>query len=149
MGVMVISIFLQVLARFVFTYFNLSISVPWTEELARYLMFWVVFLGGAVAVHKSRMIAMEAILSVVPGKMTKAISLFAHVVSLIFYGFILVIGFKWAMTSGISRTSTAMKMPMIYVYSAMIVGAMLMILNTLTILVNSFSKKDLSVRNSN
>ncbi len=44
-GLMTIFIFFQVLVRFVFTNFDINISVPWTEELSRYLMIWAVFVG--------------------------------------------------------------------------------------------------------
>ncbi|QQK77780.1 TRAP transporter small permease subunit [Salicibibacter cibarius] len=137
LGIITISIFIQVLVRITYA----SIPVSWTSELARYLMFWVVFLGGAVAVRKSRMIAMKAILPVVSGKLKQIITVFSHLVSLIFYGFIFVIGLEWAMTSGLARSSSVMYVPMVFVYSAMFVGAGFMILNTLTLLIESFLHK--------
>lgn len=39
------AVFMQVVFRYV-----IGISVPWTEEAARYFNIWAVFLGGAVAV---------------------------------------------------------------------------------------------------
>ena len=38
LGLMVLSVFLGVLARFVFTHVGYRVSMPWTEEVSRYLM---------------------------------------------------------------------------------------------------------------
>jgi TRAP-type C4-dicarboxylate transport system permease small subunit len=45
--------------RFVLTAAGINISAPWTEELARYTLIWMVFLGAAVGVRHARMIALE------------------------------------------------------------------------------------------
>jgi TRAP-type C4-dicarboxylate transport system permease small subunit len=44
--IMIVSLILQV----IFRYF-LKLSVPWTEELARFSIIWTVFLGTAIAFH--------------------------------------------------------------------------------------------------
>ncbi len=47
-----------VLARQVFTRYLLGFSEYWTEELARYFLIWMAFLGGALAVRLSSHISM-------------------------------------------------------------------------------------------
>ncbi|MCK4241822.1 MAG: TRAP transporter small permease subunit, partial [Candidatus Atribacteria bacterium] len=44
---MVISVLLTVISRYIIT-----ISIPWTEELARYLMIWIAFLAGSLGLKK-------------------------------------------------------------------------------------------------
>ncbi len=47
-----------VLARQVFTRYLLGFSEYWTEELARYFLIWMAFLGGALAVRTGAHISM-------------------------------------------------------------------------------------------
>ncbi len=47
-----------VLARQVFTRYLLGFSEYWTEELARYFLIWMAFLGGAFAVRSGAHISM-------------------------------------------------------------------------------------------
>src|SRR5690625_244243 len=73
-GVMVLVIFFQVLIRFVFPYLGIQLNFPWTEELARYLMIWSVFLGGALATRRGQLLAVDAIvfaLPSLPGRIVK------------------------------------------------------------------------------
>lgn len=57
-----VTVFLQVVFRYV-----LMLSVPWTEEAARYLNVWMVFLGCAVAVEKSKHIRVTFIIDQMKG----------------------------------------------------------------------------------
>ncbi|GAX88557.1 TRAP transporter small permease [Effusibacillus lacus] len=143
LGVMTLVVFYQVLVRFFLTSFGEQISAPWTEELARYLMIWLVFIGGAVAARKADSNAVEALIHAVPPLVGKLIKIGAHITSLIFYACIFVIGLEWTQF-GLSETAPVMKVPMSYVYSAMSIGAGLMIVNTITILVDAYvNKKDI------
>src|SRR5690606_41542178 len=47
-------VFTQVLTRYVFMY-----SLPWLEELTRFLMVWMVMLGTAVAVKEKQHIVID------------------------------------------------------------------------------------------
>ena len=49
-----LAVMTQVMVRFVLTALNVNISAPWTEELARYTLIWMVFLGAAVGVRHAR-----------------------------------------------------------------------------------------------
>jgi TRAP-type C4-dicarboxylate transport system permease small subunit len=61
--VMVIVVLLQVIFRYV-----MRISVPWTEEFARYLLILITFVGGALAVRDKQHIAVTAIIDKLPKK---------------------------------------------------------------------------------
>lgn len=141
--VMTVVVFLQVIVRFVFTAFDVYISAAWTEELARYLMIWVVFIGGAVATRHAKMLAVDALVYAVPSFPGKLIKIVAHVLSLIFYGCIFVIGIQW-INQGLTIRAPVMGISMVYLYSAMSVGAGLMILNTVTLFIDVvINKKDI------
>ena len=72
-----ITVFMQVAFRYVF-----QLSVPWTEEAARYLNVWMVFLGCAVAVHRNTHIRVTFILDRLKGRRNALAALAIYVLML-------------------------------------------------------------------
>lgn len=133
LALMSVVVLLQVLVRFVFEQF----SVPWSEELARYLMIWLTFIGSAIATRRAKLIAIDAIVFSLPAKFGKVLKTVAHILSIVFYMILLMIGIEW-FQFGFSETAPVLKIPKAYVYGSMFVGAALMILNTLAHLIETF-----------
>ena len=52
MIVATVAISYQIIIRFVLTTFEIRVSAPWTEEIARYLLIIVTFLGASMAVRR-------------------------------------------------------------------------------------------------
>lgn len=126
-------IFLQVLVRFVFAKLQLQFSVPWTEEASRYLMIWATFIGAAVVARRADALAVEALVQAVPAPVARAIKFTAHGLALVFYVCVLMVGVEWA-RFGMSETAPVLGVDMVWVYSSMSVGAVLTIVNALTLL---------------
>jgi TRAP-type C4-dicarboxylate transport system permease small subunit len=136
-------IFLQVLVRFVFTKLQIQFSVPWTEELSRYLMIWAVFVGAAVIARRADALAVEALVLAVPARMGRVIKYSAHLLALAFYACIFVLGLDW-MEFGRSEDAPVLGIHMAWVYASLSVGAALTIINGLTLLVEVWlDKKDI------
>lgn len=136
-------IFFQVLVRFVFTKLSLQISAPWTEELSRYLMIWAVFIGGAIVVRRADALAVEALVQAVPSSLGRTIKYCAHLLALVFYGCIFVLGLEWA-EFGRSEMAPVLNVPMVYVYASMSIGAALTMMNAITLLIETYiDKKDI------
>src|SRR5690625_7024882 len=93
-GVMVLVIFFPVLIRFVFPCLGIQLNFPWTEELARYLMIWSVFLGGALATRRGQLLAVDAIVFALPSLPGRIVKFFAHFVSLLFFISLVFIGIE-------------------------------------------------------
>jgi len=125
---MVAVVFLQILVRFVFPKFGVVLSVPWTEELARYLMIWCIFLGAAAATRSGDLIAMDTLTTVLAAKNAWRLKLFAYLVTMAFFAFLIVVGVRW-MEFGLMEHSTVMDIPMVVVYLAMPVGGTLALVN--------------------
>lgn len=140
-AVMTLSIFLQVLVRFVFTAMEIRMSVPWTEELARYLMIWSVFIGGAVAVRTDKLIALEVLIHSLPARLGKILKTGAHLLTMVFFGYLLYLGLEFALNQGGRQTSPVMGIPMLAVYLSMPIGALLGALNLLTLFIEVYLKK--------
>lgn len=136
-------IFLQVLVRFVFAKLQVQFSVPFTEELSRYLMIWAIFIGAAVVARRADALAVEALVHAVPAPIGRSIKFSAHALALVFYACILVVGLDWA-EFGLTETAPVLGVPMVWVYASMSVGAALTIVNAVVLLVEVvLEKKDI------
>ncbi|ALS24919.1 MULTISPECIES: TRAP transporter small permease [Paenibacillus] len=143
LALMTAVVFVQVFVRFVLGELGIQASVPWTEELARYLMIWAIFIGAAVAARRVDSLAVEILIQVVPPSAGKILKLTAYLFVLVFYVCIFFVGLEMAQF-GFSEKAPVLKVPMVYVYSAMSIGAALTILNTVTSLIDIYvNKKDI------
>jgi TRAP-type C4-dicarboxylate transport system permease small subunit len=130
----------QVTVRFVLTAAGINLSVPWTEELARFTLIWMVFLGAAVGVRHSRLIALEFAIRKLPGIAGIPLRYLVLLVCVGFYALLVSVGTDFlalgrterAPVTGITRDR---------IYWAMPVGAGLMILNTLTLILESWVER--------
>lgn len=93
---MIVVIFLQVVARY---FFNMSLA--WSEELARYVFVWQVWLAVPYAVVKGRHIRLELLPEVVGAKMKYALDMMFFGVSACFFMFLC--NESWAVTQGIIK----------------------------------------------
>lgn len=142
--IMTLTTFLNILVRFVFTSMDFQFSVPWTEEVARYLMIWSIFVGGAVAVRKDQLITVEALVHALPSILGKVIKIGALLFTIVFFIYLIVIGYDLAFKQGFRQTSPIMGLPMMFVYISMLVGAIIAILNIFALIIDStLTKKDI------
>lgn len=75
-------VFLQFFTRYV-----LNNSLGWTEEIARFLLITVTFLGAVLAVRRESHIAVELAFRWLSRPARKALQFFIDVVAIVFYGF--------------------------------------------------------------
>ncbi|WP_369018735.1 TRAP transporter small permease [Thermatribacter velox] len=78
-SLMLLSAVTQVLFRYA-----LRISVPWTEELARYLLIYITFWGGAIAIRTREHISIPALLERLSEKTRSLIELIFIALMIIF-----------------------------------------------------------------
>ncbi len=136
LAVVAVTVMVQVLVRFVLTAAGLNISAPWTEELARYTLIWMVFLGAAVGVRHARMIALEFGIRKLPAGLGIPLRYAVMLLCIAFFGLLFWIGLDFV-DLGRSETSPVMGITRDYVYWAMPVGMTLMILNSLALMAES------------
>ncbi|HBD64162.1 MAG TPA: hypothetical protein DC038_06965 [Clostridiales bacterium] len=134
-AVMVISLFYQIIMRFIFQSAN-----AWSEELTRYAFIWMSMLGSSVATRRSRNMDVDFIVNRMP-KNLKIINKFvtrgliiAFLLVLIVYGTNLV---------GIThkQLSAGIRIPMSYVYASVPVGAILILLFTVEIIADEIKSR--------
>ena len=84
MVVMVLVVILQVLARYA-----IKVSIPWTEESARYMLAFMTFIGAGIALHEGKHIIVDFLYSRFPAGLRKGMDLFFHILIILFLAGIL------------------------------------------------------------
>lgn len=137
LAVISVIVLIQVLVRFVLTAIGLDVSASWTEELARYLLCWMVFLGAAYGCRKAQLMALDFAVSKLPGAAGRAARYLSLVLCLGF--FVLLVQVGWSFVEfGRSEASPVMRLGMQWVYAAIPVGAALMVVNTLGLMLEAW-----------
>lgn len=120
-----VTLFLQVIFRFV-----LDAPLSWTDELSRYLMVWITFIGASLAVRYNQLIKLEVLLTNMPANFKRIIAITAGIITFVFYGLLIYFGIKILATVNIQK-SPALHLSMAVPYAAIPVGAFLMLCNTI------------------
>ncbi|MCW0232761.1 MAG: TRAP transporter small permease [Ferrovibrio sp.] len=118
-------VFLQFFTRYV-----LNDSMAWTEEIARYLLIWVTFVGGAIAIRRGTHIGVEVMLHFLP---PGPVRVFRLVIDVISVGFIaLLCWFAIQITERMQiQTMMVIDVPMSVVYGGVTFGCFLMLFRSL------------------
>ncbi|WP_227445815.1 TRAP transporter small permease [Cognatishimia sp. F0-27] len=138
LAIVAFAVLWQVLVRFVLTAAGYNISAPWTEELARYTLIWMVFLGAAIGVRHARMIALEFGVRKVPAKIGVPIRYGVMLLCIGFFGLLFWVGLDF-LELGRSETSPVLGIKKDKVYWAMPVSMVIMIINSLALIAETIS----------
>jgi TRAP-type C4-dicarboxylate transport system permease small subunit len=116
-------VFLQFFTRYV-----LNDSLSWTEEIARYGLMWVVFIGGAMVTRRNTHIAVELLSNVMkPGRLRASLLAVVDFIKLAFLGLLAFV--SWTITERMhQQRMTVFDLPMSYVYSGVAFGCFLMLI---------------------
>ena len=131
-----IIIFIQVFFRYI-----LNNSLSWTEELARYIEVWVVFVMAGYALGKGQHIYMDLLINHLPPKIKYVLEKFIAVLCLIFA----VVSAKYSyvlLKSELVQKMAAFDLPKWYVYLALIVGAIIMAFYSLMLIFEGAGSTD-------
>ncbi|WP_422446721.1 TRAP transporter small permease [Thermoanaerobacterium sp. DL9XJH110] len=122
----------QVIFRYV-----LKQPLPWSEELARFLFVWVVFLGSAVAVKEKAHVGLEYFVDKLGMSQKKLVYGIAYILCIGMSIVIFINGWN-IVKSTFSQLSPAMQIPMAYVYFAIPLGFLISAFNFLYLFINMF-----------
>lgn len=128
MMVMATLVFVNVVSRYVF-----GDSLNWSEEVARYLMIWITFIGAGLAMREGKHVAIEYVQGLLP---RRAQPWFRALIGLVILGFLavlLVVGIQFSEFAWRQR-SPVMQWPMGAVYLAIPIGALLFALHFLAVI---------------
>lgn len=124
LSAMSIIIFVQVIFRYL-----LKASLPWSEELSRYLLVWTTFFGGAYGVRLGAHIGVEAFMMLLPKKVKRVLNVLILIVSIALCAIIFIFSIQIVQTQlRKGQLSPAMRIQMGYVYLAIPFGMGLFII---------------------
>lgn len=125
--VMVVVVFLQIVSRII-----IQSSFPWTEELSRFLMIWLTFLGAAFSFQYGAHIGITLITNKIPRKLQALLQIIVAFLCIILFTVLMVKGYELVMKST-TQVSPALGIPMNYVYMVIPVSGFLMTLNVIDV----------------
>ncbi|MFA1820891.1 TRAP transporter small permease [Virgibacillus oceani] len=121
-GTMTLIICIEVLSRYIF-----QTSIPWANELARFLFIWVTFIGAVIAGRNNEHIGIEIFQNVFGKKFKKGIKSISQTITSFFFGLLAILGIS-VFDTLMSQTSPAMKLPIGIPYLGIIIGSILLCL---------------------
>jgi TRAP-type C4-dicarboxylate transport system permease small subunit len=112
-------VFLQFFTRYV-----LNNSLAWTEEVARYLLILVTFLGSVSVVRRGTSITLEFVLRAVPPIYCKALAVLAELITFGFFGTLTWIGI--GLTQKTRQKMVTIPVPKAWIYSVCVAALAIM-----------------------
>jgi TRAP-type C4-dicarboxylate transport system permease small subunit len=107
-------------------------SLEWAEEVARHMMIWLTFLGAGPVLRYGGHIAIENLQDALPRKGAIAMRMLVAALLFAFFGFMVWYGWLYMQRTMFQLTAVT-QLPFAYIYSAMAIGGVLLIIHFLLI----------------
>lgn len=124
----------------VFCRYVLFAPLPWSEQIPKYAMIWMGFLGASVGISRNRHIGFDILVSRLPSMISKIIIFAGRIIILFFLVMMTIYGVSFAFAVGFSSKAPMLPIPMFYLFLAVPVGGVFMILQTIIRLVLDVKK---------
>lgn len=128
-GTLMIAMFALVFTNVV-TRYGFGFSLSWSEEIARFLMIWVTFLGAGLALREGRHVALELVQDRLPEAQRRLLRTALAGLILVFLGVLVVLGAQFV-AFGWNKVTLATQMPRGIPYLAIPIGASMFALHLL------------------
>ena len=132
LGIMSVVVFAQVIFRLT------AGSLPWSEELARYLMIYMVYVGTSIGIKRGTHIAVEVIMDRCPPSLQKVVEILVDLMMIAAFVILCYYGMK-IVNIPMMQKSPAMQIKMGYVYMSMVLGGALMLLHCVNNMINTIT----------
>ena len=133
--IMIALVTYQVFERYILHY-----TPPWSEELAVYLMIWFGIIGIAAGVRRNSHMSLEYFANKMPKSLQDFLKLFNYVIMLLYTCTLIYEGINMVELT-MSQKSPAIGLPVGYVYLALPVSAVLMVLFIIEALFKEIKKR--------
>lgn len=135
---------LMVIIIFMATFFRFTkiMIIPWSEEAARYMMIWIVFLGIGVGAKNNTHFTVDNFVNALPKSTNKVTFILRTLIILGFCGLMTYIsGGLVSKLYKMGQVTPAMQIPTWVIYSAVPVGLTLMFVRTLQYCIRKLRKE--------
>ena len=112
-------------------------GVSWSEELSRWLLVGICFLGSSVAMNRGAHIGVTAAVDISPNILKRVLVFLANAAVMLFLIYFIRYGYGTAMASRRS-VGAVIKVPMMWPYLQMVVGGILMAIQLIPNLIGPF-----------
>ncbi|MDB6180947.1 TRAP transporter small permease [Paracoccus fistulariae] len=112
----------------VFARYALPSAPPWADEVARYTMIWITFLGAGLALREGAHAAIANAQEALPGPAQRGIRILILLIMFGFFAYMVWVGIDYMNRMSVQK-SAALRVPMKWVYAAIPVGFVLMIIH--------------------
>ena len=123
---------LTVLYQFI-TRYVMNDSAAWTEEIARYLLVGVVFVGAAIGVRKNNHIQVDFFYRHMPPAMGRVMAIAVDVLRTLFYAAAVVMTVQMMLKIGNNASMTIVDLPMNIVYGVCLLGFVAMLVRSVQV----------------
>ena len=126
LSVMSVVVFAQVLFRIV------HLSIPWSEELSKYLLIWSTFLGAAICIRKGSLVGLEFLKNSMSEEKQKILQTILNLIVCAMLLFLINVGF-WAVRRVWFQITPVSKLSMGLMYAAIPIGSVFMLINQILV----------------
>ena len=126
-----------VVAVQVFYRYALNHSLFWSEELSRYLLVWLSFLGASVAYYRRAHPGIDIVVAMLPGRWKQSVSIFIHFVSLALFGIMVWFGCQFSYFVRLQITP-ALYLPKWLVMGIIPISGAVLLVHGLSLLLSDF-----------
>lgn len=131
-----IVLFVNVVLRYVF-----SASTSWAEELIKYLMIWIAFIGGSICVREGAHVSIDFFYEYLSEKGMKIVLTIVNSIAVVFCFLMTIYGMKTIQfTIDTGQVSPALQVPMWIPYLAIPLGFILMTIRYVQEIVKAIKK---------
>lgn len=128
LSVMSVVVFAQVLFRIV------HLSIPWSEELSKYLLIWSTFLGAAICIRKGSLVGLEFLKNSMSEEKQKILQTILNLIVCAMLLFLINVGF-WAVRRVWFQITPVLKLSMGLMYAAIPIGSVFMLINQILVII--------------
>lgn len=123
----VVAILALILTAAVFWRYALNNAIPWSEELAKYLMVWLTFLGAPIALRHGSHINIDLLQQLMPPRGQQLFHLLIHLLVVATMAIVFWYGISFAQL-GARQVASSFRFSMLWMYVAVPIGAALVAL---------------------
>ena len=115
-----------IVALGVFFRFVLNNSLPWTEEVAKFVMVWLAFIGAPVVLKEGGHIAIDFIPARLPARLGHALLMLIQIVVMVVLAVLVYQG--WALAwNALPQVAATVEVSLFYIFLAVPIGSVLML----------------------